>query len=238
MSNTRCLDIINRSLRMLGVSATGETADAIEAKDSLFVLNSMLDAWSAERLTTYALNNQIFPITASKGTYTIGPGADWDTTRPTKIESCFVRDNTASYLFDYQVELIPNSKYQELFLKFFKITYPQYAMYNAQYPYGVLSFWPVPIRDMLAGISQWQILKAFGALTDYVNLPPGYELALAYGLAYEMAPEYGVDPAKFRVQLEEAKSVFKRVNTESTPLLTDSGYLTRSGHPFNILGGI
>jgi hypothetical protein len=47
------LDAINRALRMLGITAEGETPSAAQAEDALFTLNSMIGAWEGEgiRLT-------------------------------------------------------------------------------------------------------------------------------------------------------------------------------------------
>jgi len=45
---TTARDVINRSLRILGVLASGEAATASEANDALVALNSMIDSWQAD----------------------------------------------------------------------------------------------------------------------------------------------------------------------------------------------
>jgi len=46
-------DIINGSLRLLGVLAEGETPSAATSQDALTALNQMIDSWNTERLATF-----------------------------------------------------------------------------------------------------------------------------------------------------------------------------------------
>ena len=233
------LDIIKRALRLLSVTATGETPDAPETADALFVLNEMMDAWQTEKLMLYAMKNEIFDITGGVGDYVIGPGADWDTTRPLKIETCFVRDTVSGNLVDYNVELIPNDKYEEIRLKILQTTYPTFARYlPGPFPNGTLSFWPVPNHSMGAGISQWDLIGAFVNLSDPIVLPQGYRQALAHGLAYYYASEFGLNPAKYQSQMIEAKANIKRINTEIVLAGTDASLRNNPSHTFNIYAGL
>jgi hypothetical protein len=233
------LDIIKRALRLLGITATNETPDAQETADALFVLNEMMDAWQTEKLMLYAMKNEIFNITGGIGDYTIGPGADWDTARPLKIETCFVRDAVSGNLVDYNVELIPNDKYEEIRLKILATTYPTFARYlPGPFPNGTLSFWPVPNKSMSAGISQWGLIGAFVNLSDPIVLPQGYRQALAHGLAYYYASEFGLNPAKFQTQMIEAKANIKRINTEVVLAGTDASLRSNPSHIFNIYAGL
>ena len=65
-------DIIYKSLRLLGVLASGEAPSAAEAQDSLYSLNSMIDSVSADPQYYYCTQDEIFSLTASKGNYAIG----------------------------------------------------------------------------------------------------------------------------------------------------------------------
>ena len=42
---------IERSLRLLGVLAEGETPSAATSQDALMALNQMIDSWNTERLS-------------------------------------------------------------------------------------------------------------------------------------------------------------------------------------------
>lgn len=64
-------DIIYKSLRMLGVLASGEAPTAAEAQDSLYSLNSLIDSFSANPQYYYYTQDEIFTLT-TKGIYAIG----------------------------------------------------------------------------------------------------------------------------------------------------------------------
>jgi hypothetical protein len=54
-----------------------------------------------------------------------------------------------------------------------------------------LLFNPIPAYGGMVEIASYKPLQPFNALTDTVNLAPGYTRALRWALAFEMAPEYG-----------------------------------------------
>jgi len=227
---TVALDIVKRALRLLGVLATGETPDAFEANEALLELNWMLDQWSLEKLMVYYMVNELFPIIANKGTYTIGPDIyqDFNTKRPIKIESAFARDNTGGTNNDYKLEVIPNDRYQDIFQKGILTTYPKYLNYVESYPYGQINIWPIPTKDYTLSLSQWKQFKKFASLADIVCLPPGYKDALGYNLAINIALEYGQEPSQFLYKMaDETKMRIKRINKEPVLMSTDSALLPR-----------
>lgn len=67
-------DIIYKSLRMLGVLASGEAPTAAEAQDSLYSLNSLIDSFSANPQYYYYTQDEVFSLT-TKGIYAIGNAA-------------------------------------------------------------------------------------------------------------------------------------------------------------------
>ena len=71
-------DLISSSMRLIGALGSGETMTAAEASDGLMVLNGMLDSWLAERLMAFSILIQEFPLVANQGTYTLGPGGDFN----------------------------------------------------------------------------------------------------------------------------------------------------------------
>jgi hypothetical protein len=230
LPTTTVLDIISRALRLLTVQATNENPDAPEAQDALRVLNSMIYQWNNEKLALYAMKTELFAVVSGTGAYTIGDGGTWDTTRPQKIENMFLRDTSSGSNLDFKLEIINNDRYQEIFQKALASTYPRYVFYQADYPLGTINFWPVPSKTMSCGVSQWSLLTAFTGLTDLIILPPGYEMALGYALAYHLALEYAVDPRKYEKQMLEAKENIGKVNTDVLLMSTDSANLPRTAY--------
>ena len=234
------LDIINRSLRMLGVTVTSEHTPTDEANDALTSLNMMLGQWNTERLMIYGWTNELFDITPTQGTYTIGDGGDFDTTRPQKIEKAFIRFTPSSLMaYDFNLEIVSTEKYMDIFMKAIQVTYPLYLYYNPTFPLGQITLWPYPNSACKIGISQFQQLLNFTSFVQEISLPPGYDSALAYNLAVEMMPEYGkgnsVTMQMIQKKADETKENIMALNLDLTPLKTDSALYTPRG--FNILSG-
>jgi len=55
-------DIINGSLRRLGVLAEGETPSAATSQDALTALNQMIDSWNTERLAVFSTQDLSYGI--------------------------------------------------------------------------------------------------------------------------------------------------------------------------------
>ena len=235
MNNT-VLDIINRALRLLGVTVTNETATASEAANALTALNMMLGQWNNERLMVFGYLNELFNLTPGVGVYSIGDDGDFDTVRPMKIERAFVRFTPATLTaYDFNLEIISNDRYQDIFMKAIQVTYPLYLFYNPTFPLGEIKLWPLPNSTCKIGISQWQQIAAFTALNQSIALPPGYDSALSYNLAVELMPEYGKTDELIFAKAAETKENLMAVNLDITPLKTDPALFNPKG--FNILSG-
>ena len=224
---TTVLDVIKRALRLLGVSATGETPDSVEVQDAFRQLNWMLDSWSNEKVMAPCMNDLIFPTTAYKNEYTIGsfPGADFITPRPLKIERAFFRRNAdSSFPLDVPVSIIDNITYQGIVMKAVQCSWPLYLNYvMTPMPTGKIKLWPVPTMDGAIGLVAWSMVSQFDTVQDQVNLPPGYLDAMAYNLAVEIAPEFGQEAP---VTVQRKAMVMKRTiaitNTEVPVLNSDA----------------
>jgi hypothetical protein len=64
-------NIIYKSLRLLGVLASGEAPSAAEAQDSLYSLNSLIDSFAADPQYYYCTQDETFSLSA-KSSYCIG----------------------------------------------------------------------------------------------------------------------------------------------------------------------
>jgi len=70
-------DIINGSLRLLGVLAEGEVPSAETSQDALRAMNQMIDSWNTERLSVFSTQDQIFMWPAGQLSRTMGPSGDF-----------------------------------------------------------------------------------------------------------------------------------------------------------------
>lgn len=64
-------EIIYKSLRLLGVLASGEAPTAAEAQDSLYTLNSLIDSFASDPQYYFYTQDEVFTLT-TKGTYAMG----------------------------------------------------------------------------------------------------------------------------------------------------------------------
>lgn len=236
------LNIISRALKLIGVAQTGEAVGSEEASDALVALNQLLGEWQNESLMLFGFTNELFPLPAgipAAGYYSIGPGGTFDTVRPQSITRAFCRYNpgsNAGFQYDYGLEIVPNEKYQDVFLKGLTVTYPIYLFYNNKFPLGEIILYPWPSQACSLGISSWNQLINFTNLIQDIEMPPGYESALAYGLAVAIAPEYGknIDPIILN-KANETKSAIMRTNHQIRYMKTDTALLPRRS--FSILSG-
>lgn len=204
--------MIIRSLQLIGEKGIGETLTSDEQTAYLAALNSMMESWSLERLLVYHILDEVFTLTAGDGSYTIGTGGDFDTARPLKIEGAVIRDTDDA---DSGVEILGADAWRRIVLKTSTgNSYPSYLYYDPQYTSarGVINLWPEPQAGLELVISSWKQLQTFAAISTTLALPPGYERAIIYNLAIELAGGM-IEPAPSVVKIaRDAKAAIKRVN--------------------------
>lgn len=229
------LDIIKRSLRLLGVKGAGEKLDSSEANDAFLALNSLVDSWNNESLMIYNLELVTHVLTPGTGAYTIGPGATINTTRPQNIKSAYINDGNA----DWPIIIINDEQFNRIWDKTTQSSYPEYLYYRSDYPTGTIEVWPVPSAAHTLNLSVWNQLTAFASTAAEVSLPPGYQRALEFNLALEIAPEYGANPSPIVGSTAvQSKSKIKAINSKQTPILkTPMRFLANNrGFSYNMRG--
>ena len=229
------LDIIKRSLRLLGVEASGETPGTNESNEALAVLNSMIDQWSLEKLMIYQVVNNIFTVTAGTTSYTMGPvgsGATWESsqvTRPLNIQrySAFLRANQSGINTDYVMDYFPNDRFQNIFQKTITTNYPWAWTCDWAYPICTVRIYPQPTISAQFGLSEYAQLIKFNSLTDTLVMPPGYQQALEWNLCLDLGAEYGVEPSAVVLsKAQETKFNIKRANAQPVLMAVDKVILT------------
>ncbi len=188
-------DIINGSLRLLGVLAEGETPSANTSADALFAMNQMLDSWSTERLAVFSTQDQVFTWPASTISRTLGPSGDFVGNRPVALDdSTYFKD--ASYGISYGITIINQEQYDGIALKTVTSTYPQLIWLNMDMPNISMFVYPVPTRALEWHFVSVTELTQPALLATNLIIPPGYLRAFRYNLACELAPEFGIEPPR------------------------------------------
>lgn len=223
-------DIITRAFRLLGVTAAGEQPAADEAQDALDTLNDMIDAWKLERLMVFAILPQRFNLVAGKKSYTMGPGGDFDTSRPVRIDKVQLLYTTNQPLpITLPIEILNLDQYQAIVVPDTGSTIPLQVYPDEAFPLRTLSFYPVPQLDQQIDIFTWGLIDGFPDINQTVSLPPGYARALRSNLALEIAAEYGKQvPATVAAMALDAKAGIKSNNIQPLYLGCDAALVTNS----------
>lgn len=202
--------IIAGSLRLIGVLAEGENVNSDTANDCLTAFNQLLDSWSAERLAVYSTQDQVFSWLPTYATRTLGPSGNFVGNRPVQVDDAtYFKANNVSY----GLTLINQQQYDAIAVKTATSTYPQVMFVNYDMPNITMTVYPVPTTTLEMHIISVQELTQPAAVGDTLSFPPGYLRAFRFGLACELAPEFGLEaPPTVKRMADIAKRTIKRIN--------------------------
>jgi hypothetical protein len=220
-------ELIRGSLRLIGAIGTGDTPSAEEQADALSVLNEMLESWSTENLIIHAKVREAFTLTAGQASRTLGPSGNFNTTRPIDIEVAKIEDQSASPVFETPVDIINTKEWADISDKAVQSSLPTKLYVEWTNPLLTLYFWPVPSAANKLVLYSLKPLTSFSSPNDLVTLPPGYQKALRYNLALELAGEYGRPISDFvLLQADDSKGNIKRKNIKPLYMDCDAGVLS------------
>jgi hypothetical protein len=216
-------DLIKGSLRLLGVTASGETPENSELQDGLDALNAMVDSWSLEKLVIHNVKRNTFPLVAGQASYQMAEGSEFALIRPNRVERAGIIP--VGTTVEVPLDMLTDQRWAETQDKTSQGT--SSALYVArEYPALRLYPWPVPDATHTLVVYSWESVGRFILTNHLLNLPAGYERALRYGLAIELAPEYGKSASPEIVAIaNNAKAAIKRNNLQSVELKCDRALL-------------
>ena len=229
-------DIINGSLRLLGVLAEGEVPSAETSQDALRAMNQMIDSWNTERLSVFSTQDQVFTWPAGQLSRTMGPTGDFVGNRPVLLDD-------ATYFKDpgtgvsYGIKFINQQQYDGIAVKTVTSTYPQVIFTNMTFPDIEMFVYPRPTRDLEWHFISVEELSQPASLATILYFPPGYLRAFRYNLACEMAPEFGVEPSsQVRRLAMSSKRNIKRINNPED-IMSMPYSLVATRQRYNIFAG-
>ena len=208
---TTAAAIIRAGLGKLGIVSPGEALRAGDANDGLLALNRILDAWKLESLYAYATETIQHTTAGEAASLTIGDGGDIDVSeRPVRFEDgCFYRFGG----LDYEISPLTEAEFNRIGLKAVGTLGPTWMEYNPSFPLGRLQFFPRVPSGAVLNLPVQKRLDAFAALTTEYTLPPGYERALVFTLAEEVAADYEREiPPTVARNAAAARRILKRAN--------------------------
>ena len=229
-------DLLNGSLRLIGVLAEGETPSADTSNDALTAMRQMIDSWNTESLSIFNTQEQIFSWPANTRMRSLGPTGDFIGNRPVFLDD-------SSYFIDpgsnisYSFQLITQGQYDGIALKTVTSTFPQVMWVNTAFENVQMYIYPVPTRVLEWHFVSFEELHNPVTLADTLAFPPGYLRAFRYNLAMELAPEFGVEPSQQvqRIAMTSKRNI-KRINAPADTMSMPYAIMEARGR-FNVYSG-
>lgn len=247
-------DLIKSALRLVGALRSGQNLTGDEINDCLLVLNDMMDAFSAERITIPAvfpskldLNQNPFTLKPSQPSYTLGAVTgkeDFFTNRPSRIERVSILYN-ASQSTPVELPLIMHDdvSWQGVPNKSIFSILPQECYVDdslQSFPDTVVYFYPIPTQANQVIFYVWGTLTLFPDPVSSFFFPPAYSEMLRFQLAVRLAAEFPCDLQKFQIVnklANEAKSRVAAINVKGRVATSDPALIGSYSKQGNIFSG-
>lgn len=175
--------LIYDAYRALGVLRPGQLTSPEGMDDAFGVLNDLVDSWNTESLMIPSLRRDVYELTAGVGSYTLGPGGTLGGERPQKsvsaaLVSCGCGCGCAS---GGCTDLRMVGSWSDCS--------SNCGIYiDSAYPDVNIRIHPPPTDGQALALQSWNTLATFADLNTPYGFPPGYALALRWGLAQQLAP--------------------------------------------------
>lgn len=223
--------LITRSLRIIGQLKPGRGPNNSELTTGLEVANAMLESWSTERLNIPVVERDAYTLTGATGSYTLGPGGDFDAARPVYIEAAGILLTDQTTPPEVPLEVYRDArKWAAVRSKSTAASIPEVLYPEMGLALVTLNLYPVPDTAHDLVLYAWNVLTSFGSLDDELSFPPGYVDALSYNLAVRLAPEWGLPLQSPVPELAlQTLGAVKRINTPLLEMTMDPALVGRSG---------
>ncbi len=234
---TTLADLLRPALRMAGVTMRpGITPSQDQFNELIPAVNRMLQSANCNGHTIYATSIQQFELNSGQKIYTIGPGGDFNTTRPQ-----FIRDANLIFPTNPQLrtplQLLDEHEWSLIQMQDINNSLPWGLFYNPTYGStgrGTIYLAFQPPEQYLLELYTWTLLPgAFSSVTDLVQLPDGYEEYITTGMAIRAAALYPRDSALSN----DARDLHRRaydnllsLNTKCPTLRSEAEFLGRGGN--------
>lgn len=223
------LQMIARAMRAVGSLGSGEAPTASEVQDAGLILNQMLDAWSAERVSVFVVtpvsqdqNGNTLSLVANQQKYLLGNQVgteDFFLQRPPRLERVSVLYSASQQTpVEIAMKMYDDQQWQGIANKNTPSLLPEVCYVEPTFPDTSLYFWPTPNLANPVILYLWQALTQFEDINLPMTFPPGYMEAIAYNLAMRLYAEFPGDPSKFQVVQQLAAQSKARINSINAPI--------------------
>lgn len=239
------VNLITNAFVTIGVLGAGDVADGSLIQDGFRRLNNMMGQLAIQPKTIPVTAREVFTLTSGKGgpgnEYTIGPGGDFNTSRPATLLGAGLLLGGSSPTLEIPRAVITDDGWQNIRIKDLQSPLFTDVYYNTTFANGLgtINLWPVPntAANSLV-IYRQQQLGVFPSLTATYYVPNGYDEMLEYNLAVRLAGPYRRTLPPYVQQMAiESLAIAKRANYRLVDLPQDPALTTNNRGGYNILTG-
>jgi hypothetical protein len=226
-------DLLKLALKTAGVLAAGQTMAAEDANDALTIMFGMLAQWNQNRWMIYHLLDIKCQSTGATS-YTVGPGGQFNTTRPDSLESGYARlEQSASApgagVVDYPLSAIDTyEEYASIPLKYLQ-SFPAGYFYDPTLTLGTIYFYPIPNATFELHIIVKDVLESFTGLSNIITLPPEYYEAIFWSMVGRLQVMYQLPVSPAVIGLAKAALNAVAIANHRVPSLRLPDGLSRVG---------
>jgi hypothetical protein len=243
------IEIIQDSFAILNVFLPGESIPANDGEFARRQLNDLIDEWSQWTSAIPVIARERFNLVANQGgpsnPYTIGPGGNFDTERPSNQNSITAANlilTASSPEVRIPLTLITDDMNAANQIPTMGNPQPTGLYYNPTYQndLGSIQLWPIPtISTNALELFLQKSIITFPDLSTTLFVPDGYPKALKYALADLLQTPYGrtLSQAANRIRVASVASM-KRSNNKLADLSNDAVVIGQRRKPtYNIKVG-
>jgi hypothetical protein len=170
----------------------GNTALAEDYQDTFSALLSMMSIWNRKRWLVFH-DIELVKVSTGAQSYSVGPGGDFNTPRPDRLEAAFFRQfpQASGQAVDYPLQILQSREdYNQVVLKTL-VSWPAFIFYDSAFPLGFVYPWPIPQGSTYElHLTVKDTLPTFSSYVQTVNLPPEYFEALWSNLTIRLGAIY------------------------------------------------
>ncbi len=227
--------LLYNAFRIAGVlGAAGRGASPSEISDGMLTLNAMLDAWATERLLIWCILQNTVDLVVSQQNYSIGTNGvtDYELPRPEGIDRAGLIVNNVTPSTEIPLQIYSDQEWAAVTPKQLQSTQPTGLWYQRTVPNGIITYWPIPQYAYQVNLYLRVNLLQVPGPTANIDLPPGYQTAIEYNLAVELAARFQERANIRQFSIEKAgmaKATIKIMNDEHLKMRVEYAALGTAG---------
>jgi hypothetical protein len=209
-------DIIFASLRLLGVLEEGSVPSATAIENASMVLNLLIKDWMTDGIKLWTVNEIILPLVDNQTQYTMGEDSSNDlvTAKPLRIIQAILRNNSVNPAVDMPMTIISEQEYNILGSKKSQGNVNT-VMYKPYVNHGILSVFLTPnqqvAEDYTLHLNVQRPIQDITSSNQTFDFPQEWYQALRWGLASELAADYGLELQRAGLVIQRAESYKQRL---------------------------